>query len=646
MCGIAGFWTAGSLDEDASAILKSMADAVRHRGPDDDGCWWDGQVGAGFGHRRLSVVDLSPQGRQPMTSPNGRYVITYNGEVYNFLELRSDLASRGYSFRGGSDTEVMLGCIEAYGLPQAVQRFSGMFAFALFDRTTKTLSLVRDRLGEKPLYYAGMGRTLLFGSQLSSLRAHPHWRGTVDRNALALFLRYNCIPAPYSIYQDVRKVVPGTILTFGAPDAEPVESVYWSARGVAERGHASPAGGTERDLIDELDALLRATVRREMVADVPLGAFLSGGVDSSLIVALMQAQADRPVRTFTIGFQEREFSEAEHAKAVARHLGTDHTELYVTPAELLAVVPRLPMLQDEPFADSSQVPTLLVSELARRHVTVSLSGDGGDELFGGYNRYFVGARMRRWLRLVPNLVRRGATATIRRWSPEQWDRGLGLLTGGGRRSLPWAVSGDRLHKLADVLDSGSDRTAYLELVSHWRHPAQVVPGALEPPTALTEPQRWPSLDGLLPWMMYMDLISYLPDDILVKVDRASMDVSLESRAPYLDHSVVEFAWRLPLRMKVRGGEGKWILKQVLYRYVPKALLSRPKMGFGVPLGAWLRGPLREWAESLLEPARLQREGYLDAPSVTRKWTEHQAGTRNWHYLLWDVLMFQAWLEGQ
>ena len=467
-----------------------MGDAVRHRGPDDEGIWWDEDVGAGFAHRRLSIVDLSAEGRQPMSSPSGRYVIAYNGEVYNFPELRKDLAGRGFAFRGGSDTEVMLAAIEAHGLREAVQRYCGMFAFALFDRATRSLSLVRDRLGEKPLYYGRVGRTLLFGSQLKSLYAHPHWRGEVDRNALALFLRYNCVPAPYSIFQGVRKVAPGTILTFRDPSIDPVEMSYWSAREVVESGVSTPPRASEEDLINELDGLLRATVRREMVADVPLGAFLSGGIDSSLIVALMQAQSDRPVRTFTIGFPERTYSEAEHAKAVARHLGTEHTELYVTPAEMLAVVPRLPMLQDEPFADSSQVPTLMVSELARRNVTVSLSGDGGDELFGGYNRYFVGARLRQWLRLVPSVLRRGTTRAIRRWSPEQWDRGLGRLTGGGRRGLPRAVSGDRLHKLADVLDNGSDRAMYLDLVSTWRDPAQVVQGAHEPKTLLTEPERW------------------------------------------------------------------------------------------------------------------------------------------------------------
>jgi len=643
MCGLAGFWTGESVAYDAGAVLRRMGAVLRHRGPDDEGHWWDEQLRAGFAHRRLSIIDLSPEGHQPMVSASGRYVIAYNGEVYNFADLRQDLVGRGVAFRGGSDTEVMLAAIECYGLPEAVRKFTGMFAFALFDRLTRTLSLVRDRLGEKPLYYARMGRTLLFGSQLSALRAHPHWRTEVDRNALALFLRYNYVPAPYSIYRGVQKMRPGTILTIDDPAADPVESTYWSARHVVEAGAASPSRADEHDLIEELDALLRATVRREMLADVPLGAFLSGGIDSSLIVALMQAQSDRPVRTFTIGFHERAYSEAEHAKAVAKHLGTEHTELYVTAAEMLATVPRLPMLQDEPFADSSQVPTMLVSELARQHVTVSLSGDGGDELFGGYNRYSVGGRLRRWLRPVPRSIRRGAVRAIRRWSPEQWDRGLAVLW---RTALPGSVSGDRLHKLAEVLDCDSDEAMYRNLVSHWRDPAQIVQGAHEPPTILTEPDHWAAVEGFLPWMMYMDLVSYLPDDILVKVDRASMSVSLESRAPYLDHSIVEFAWRLPLEMRVRGGQGKWILRQVLDRYVPRALLERPKMGFGVPLDAWLRGPLRVWAEALLDPARLEREGYFHAEDITRKWTEHQAGTRNWHYLLWDVLMFQAWLEDQ
>lgn len=646
MCGIAGFWAFDRVGGDPEATLRRMAASLRHRGPDDEGTWWDADAGIGFAHRRLAIIDLSPGGRQPMVSASGRYVIIYNGEVYNFPDLRRELESKGVAFRGGSDTEVMLAEIECRGLDAAVQRFAGMFAFALFDRQTRTLSLVRDRLGEKPLYYGWADRTLLFGSELKALRTHPQWRGDIDRDSIASFLRFNCIPAPHSIYRDVHKVSPGSILTFSAaaPKSEPREAIYWSARQVVEKGTGSPRVGTEAELADQLDAVLRPIVRREMLADVPLGAFLSGGIDSSLVVALMQAQSDRPVRTFTIGFHEPAYNEAEHAKAVARHLGTDHTELYVTPAQALAVVPLLPALYDEPFADSSQIPTFLVSQLARQHVTVSLSGDGGDELFGGYDRYFVGDQLRRWLRPVPRIARRGLAHALRSWSPQQWDRGLGRARVAS--ALGQKVTGDRLHKLASVLAADSDRAMYRDLMSHWRDAEHVTIGAAERTTVLNDPTQWPAVNALLPWMMAVDLVSYLPDDILVKVDRASMGVSLESRAPFLDHAVAEFAWALPLNAKVRGGQGKRILRTLLDRYVPRALVERPKMGFGVPLDRWLCGPLREWAAALLEPARLRREGYFRHAAVTLKWDEHQSGTRNWQYLLWDVLMFQAWLEAQ
>lgn len=646
MCGIAGFWSFDPPRGDPEATLRRMALALRHRGPDDEGYWWDPEAGIGFAHRRLSIIDLSPEGRQPMASANGRYVITYNGEVYNFPGLRRELEGHGVTFRGGSDTEVMLAAIECRGVADAVRQFAGMFAFALFDRQTGTLSLVRDRLGEKPLYYGWAGRTLLFGSEVKALRAHREWKGEIDRDALALFLRHNYIPAPHSIYRGIRKVRPGAMLTFhvGEPMAEPRETVYWSAREVAERGSAHQSVGSEDDLTNDLDALLKRVVRREMLADVPLGAFLSGGIDSSLIVALMQAQSDRPVRTFTIGFHEPAYNEAEHAKAVAQHLGTDHTELYVSFAEALAVVPKLPELYDEPFADPSQIPTFLVSQLARQHVTVSLSGDGGDELFGGYDRYLVGDRLRRWLRPVPRLARRGMAQVIRSWSPRQWDRGLGLVR--VRSALGWSVTGDRLHKLASILAGDSDRSMYRDLMSHWNDGDPVTVDAREPATVLTDPDQWAAVDGLMPWMMYVDLVSYLPDDILVKVDRASMGVSLESRAPYLDHTVAEFAWALPLSLKVRRGQGKRILRRLLDRYVPRRLVERPKMGFGVPLDLWLRGPLKDWAAALLDPARLRREGYLQDKPITRKWNEHQSGTRNWQYPLWDALMFQAWLDVQ
>jgi asparagine synthase (glutamine-hydrolysing) len=648
MCGIAGFWSSDGLDESALAVLGKMTTAIRHRGPDDSGCWSDAHVGLALGHRRLSVLDLSAEGRQPMVSASGRYIIIYNGEIYNFLELRAELAAQGTRFRGDSDTEVMLAVIERDGVLNGTKHFAGMFAFALFDKQEKRLHLVRDRLGEKPLYYGWAGEVLLFGSELKGLCQHPAWRGEIDRGALALFLRHSYVPAPHSIYVGIRKVLPGTVLTFqlGVPRAEPAQAVYWSAREVAECGVVAGWPGTEAELLDELDRLLRHTIRREMIADVPLGAFLSGGVDSSLVVALMQAESSRPVRTFTIGFDEREYNEAEHAKAVAEHLGTDHTELYVRPAEALAVVPSLPTLYDEPFGDCSQIPTFLVSQLARHHVTVSLSGDGGDELFGGYDRYFLAQKVWSLLRLIPQSARRAVGSAIRSIAPARWDRALRLT---GLYEWPRAarrITGDRLHKIAEVLSLDTQEAMYLDLMSHWRDPAGMTLGGVEPPTAFTDPSRGAQVDGLLSRMMYLDLVSYLPDDILVKVDRASMGVSLESRAPFLDHRVVEFAWRIPPSLRVRRGRGKWPLRQLLQRYVPQALVDRPKMGFGVPIDHWLRGPLKDWASALLDPTRLEREGYLDPRSITQKWSEHQSGSRNWHYWLWDVLMFQAWFEEQ
>lgn len=647
MCGIAGFWdhSCHSNADTLQTVAAQMADTLYRRGPDDGGVWVDAKAGVALSHRRLSIVDLSPEGHQPMHSACRRYVITFNGEIYNCLDIRNELDAMSQTdWRGHSDTEVMLEAVRRWGLKKAIVRFDGMFAFALWDREDRTLSLARDRLGEKPLYYGWTGKTFFFASELKALRAHPTFKGEIDRNALALYLRHNCIPAPYSIYRGIYKLPPGTILTLSASDSSGAKPVpYWSAREVVERGVAEPWPGSEEEAIAALDGLLRKTIRRRMVADVPLGAFLSGGVDSSTVVALMQAQSDRPVKTFSIGFQEGEYNEAVHAKAVASHLGTEHTEWDITPDEAMGVIPKLPTLYDEPFADSSQIPTYLVSQLARQHVTVSLSGDGGDELFGGYNRYVWGHRIWNKIGWAPHGVRKSVANALTTISPRKWDQGFGWLSPLLPKTLQQRMPGDKVHKLAELLTAESPEALYHRLVSHWDNPASVVVGSLEPPTVLTDPRRWARLPDFTQWMMYLDTLTYLPDDILVKVDRASMGVSLEGRMPFLDHHVLAFAWQIPNSMKIRDGQGKWLLRQVLYRYVPKALIERPKMGFGVPIDAWLRGPLRDWAEPLLDEKRLSREGVFRPEPIREKWLEHLSGQRNWQYYLWDILMFQAWI---
>jgi len=519
-----------------------------------------------------------------------------------------------------------------------------MFAFALWDREAGVLTLARDRLGEKPLYYGWQGSTFLFASELKALKAHPAFRCEVDRAALALFLRFNYVPAPYSIYRDIRKLPAGSYLTIqaGRRNGEPV--AYWSAREIVENGTAHPFAGDEGEACERLDALLRAAIRGQMMADVPLGAFLSGGIDSTTVVALMQAQSTRPIKTFTVGFHETAYNEAKYAKAVARHLGTEHTELYVTPAEAMAVIPRLPILYDEPFGDCSHIPTFLIAELARRHVTVALSGDGGDELFGGYNRYFLGERGWKKIGWIPRPVRTLASALLTRLSPQSWDRlyqGLEPLVPKGFRVRH---PGNKLGKIATALRARGPEDLYLGLVSFWDDPSKLVIGAREPATPVTDAAHWAKVPS--PWehMMYLDLITYLQDDVLVKVDRAAMGVSLETRVPLLDHRVVEFAWSLPLSMKIRDGRGKWLLRKMLDRYVPRSLIERPKMGFGVPIDQWLRGPLRDWAEALLAPERLQREGFFNVAPIRKKWDEHLSGSQNWADRLWGILMFQVWLE--
>ena len=628
-------------------MVQEMAAAIAHRGPNDAGVWVDTDARIALGHRRLSIVDLSPAGHQPMLSGSGRYVIAFNGEIYNHLDCRASLAMTT-TWRGHSDTETLLAGFDAWGIQATVERCIGMFAFAVWDRQTRTLTLGRDRLGEKPLYYGWQGQgqhaVFLFGSELKALKAHPAFAAGIDRNALCLLMRHNYIPAPYSIYQGIAKLAPGCLLSVSLAQREPKLTRYWSAANVAVTGCAKPFTGTPGQAVDALEVLLKSAVHQQMMADVPLGAFLSGGVDSSTVVALMQAQSKQRVKTFTIGFNEAGYNEAVHAKAVAAHLGTEHTELYVSAQQALEVIPRLPTLYCEPFSDSSQIPTFLVAQLARQQVTVSLSGDGGDELFCGYNRYLLANRLWQKISLLPPVARRWAARGLTALSPARWNALLGPVQGLLPGVLRQANPGDKLHKAAGVLASSSVDALYLGLVSHWDDPASVVMGGQEPPTLLSG--NTPQLTGLdeIERMMALDALSYLPDDILVKVDRAAMGVSLESRVPLLDHRVVEFAWSLPQAMKLRDGVGKWALRQVLYRHVPKALIERPKMGFGVPIDDWLRGPLRDWAEALLDESRLRREGFFHPAPIRRKWAEHLSGARNWQYHLWDVLMFQAWLE--
>ena len=637
MCGITGFWNfSGSETNDKlSAVVNRMTNIIRHRGPDDSGIWVDQGSGVALGFRRLAILDLSPTGHQPMFSANERYVMVLNGEVYNYAELRSELDSAGCTFRGTSDTEVMLAGILEWGLEKAVARFNGMFAIALWDRHEKKLHLIRDRIGVKPLYYGWCGNTLLFGSELKALTAHPSFKPEVDRESLTLFLRYGYVPAPHSIFQGVKKLTPGMILTFdeGLRQANGNGIRYWSAPEAVERGLRDPFQGSDQDAISALDELLKESVRERMIADVPLGAFLSGGIDSSTIVALMQAQSTRPVKTFTIGFEEAGFNEAEYAKEVASHLKTDHTELYVSSRDALDVIPQLPSMFDEPLGDSSQIPTYLVSKLARQSVTVSLSGDGGDELFGGYSRYLRSLKVWDLVGPVPKFARSIAGNIFEAASKLDWQR----ITSNGHLAT-------RFYYLSEITKVKSANELYWRFSSHWDQPEQVVINGYEPSAFHMASGNSRLLPDFAQRMMYLDLMTYLPDDILVKLDRASMAASLEGRVPFLDdHRVVEFAWQLPLHMKIRSGKGKWILRQVLQQYVPQKMIERPKMGFGVPIDSWLRGPLRAWAEDLLDEKRLRREGYLDPAPIRKKWSEHLQNQKDWQYSLWYVLMFQDWL---
>lgn len=654
MCGFAGLVTTRqSAGRDSlETMVAKMTRTLEHRGPDSSGLWVDADASIGLGHRRLSIIDLSPAGHQPMHSACGRYVITYNGEIYNYQDIKGDLLAQNdqsRQFRGHSDTEVLLAAISSWGLEQTLPKINGMFAFALWDREFRTLSLVRDRLGKKPLYFGWIDGAFVFGSELKALKACPGFSNEIDRQAITLLLRHNCIPGPYSIYRNIYKLPPATCLTLPMDKVhnsscyEDVASwikPFWSASQVFATGRANRFTAAPEEVEANLEQLLRDAVASRMVADVPLGAFLSGGIDSSLLVALMQAQSDRPVKTFTIGFAEAAHNEAEDARRVADHLGTEHHELYLSPQDVLDVVPKLPVLYDEPFADSSQIPTYLVSRFAREHVTVALSGDGGDELFGGYNRYVWAPRIWSKMKPWPPIARRALAVLFEGVPPQAWPKLMALF------KLDHRTPADKIQKLATALRASGPAALYKSLVSHWNHPDEVVIDGREPETLLRDADRAIEQFGFAEGMMLLDQRTYLPDDILVKVDRAGMGVSLEARAPLLDYRLAEFAARMPLDLKIRERQGKYLLRRILYRYVPRELIERPKMGFEIPIADWLRGPLREWSENLLSETRLRNDGYFQPGPIREKWQQHLAGKRNWQFQLWDILMFQAWLDEQ
>lgn len=645
MCGIAGIFGPTTKSADGlSATVQHMAEKLAHRGPDDQGVWVDEAAGVAFGHRRLAVIDLSKDAHQPMVSVDGRYVLNYNGEIYNFRELRSELIQTGYVFKSQSDTEVLLAAVTTWGVSEACSKLNGMFAFALWDRRDRMLSLSRDRLGEKPLYYAESNGVFLFGSELKAVAAYPGFDRSVDRDVLGLYLRYNYVPAPYCIYKKAYKLKPGEVLTVVMEDRVPRlhATTFWTARDAVNRGRLRSVIHAEQ-AVEQLEQLLRDAVATRMISDVPLGALLSGGIDSTTIVALMQELNNRPIKTFTIGYDESAYDEGARAIAVANHLGTDHTEIRVTADQARAIIPSLPSLYDEPFGDSSQIPTFLISQAARRAVKVALSGDGGDEVFGGYNRHLWADRVWGGMRRLPRWARVAASHALLAPPPSLWERVARTTARITPSRMQVQDPATKLQKLADALKTDSPAALYRAWSSLWQEPHQIALGAAEPSSSI-EAEPFETDMGIADAMMYLDLVTYLPGDVLTKVDRASMGVGLEIRAPFLDHRVVEYAWQLPQTMKAQGGEGKWALRQVLDRKVPRSLVGGTKRGFAAPVGDWLRGPLRDWAEELISPQRLAREGFFAPMPIRDAWGEHLRGRRNLQEPLWGVLMFQAWLE--
>lgn len=629
MCGLAGFLELNLNNNDSAKVLRSMGESIHHRGPDGTGIWSeniDRKINVGFVHTRLAIIDLSDAGQQPMHSQCGRYVIAFNGEIYNHLELRKLLVNnRDFCWRGHSDTETLLACFSEWGIDKTLQLCVGMFAIALWDKKENRLTLARDRVGEKPLYWGWQNDVLLFGSELKALKAHPSFNAEICRDALCLLLRHNYIPAPHSIYRGIHKLQPGHYLSVELSGNESKETLhqYWSYEKVVQEGLANPFSGSSDQAVTHLESLIAQSINGQLISDVPLGAFLSGGIDSSLIVSIMQSLSSSPVKTFSIGFDDKKYDEAIFASEVARHLGTEHTEMYVNDKDILNVIPLLPEVYCEPFADSSQLPTYLVSKMARQHVTVALSGDAGDELFGGYTPYRFTPKYWNYTRHIPLPIRKLAS-----------------------RYIDMLPVNPKVKKLIECMAAQNPQLFYRNIISHWLNPEELVKQSNEPSTAFSHSTSFPDNGGYVDWMMSVDAQIYMADDILVKVDRAAMYNSLETRVPLLDHRVIEFAWQLPAALKIRDGVGKWPLREILYKRVPKSMIERPKKGFSVPLASWLRGPLRDWAEQLISSQRLEDEGYFNTAAVRSCWSQHIQGKADYSRKLWSILMFQSWLEKQ